>query len=124
MEALWDRLGIGPALKKVIQQHVYTVDYERALFAMTANRLCEPESKLGVWDRWLRQVYLPSCTNCIRLNRKAFQEAARYDGKWVLITNDDTITLEDAASGYKGLLIIERCFRTLKSSLDIRPVYH
>ena len=53
LEALWDRLGIGPALKKVIQQYGYTVDYERALFAMTANRLCEPESKLGVWDRWL-----------------------------------------------------------------------
>jgi len=28
---------------------------------MTANRLCEPESKLGVWDRWLSKVYLPSC---------------------------------------------------------------
>src|SRR5210317_1788774 len=28
---------------------------------MVANRLCEPESKLGVWDRWLSKVYLPSC---------------------------------------------------------------
>ncbi|MBW1967766.1 MAG: hypothetical protein JRI48_10420 [Deltaproteobacteria bacterium] len=28
---------------------------------MTANRLCDPESKLGVWDRWLSKVYLPSC---------------------------------------------------------------
>ncbi|MDX9819868.1 MAG: transposase, partial [Desulfococcus multivorans] len=28
---------------------------------MTANRLCDPESKLGVWDRWLARVYLPSC---------------------------------------------------------------
>jgi hypothetical protein len=28
---------------------------------MTANRLCSPESKLGVWDRWLDTVYLPSC---------------------------------------------------------------
>ena len=29
---------------------------------MTANRLCEPESKLGVWDRWLSKVYMPSCS--------------------------------------------------------------
>jgi hypothetical protein len=29
--------------------------------AMCANRLCEPESKLGVWERWLSKVYLPSC---------------------------------------------------------------
>jgi len=35
--------------------------YERALMAMTANRLCDPDSKLGVWDRWLSTVYLPSC---------------------------------------------------------------
>jgi hypothetical protein len=34
---------------------------ERALLAMVANRLCMPESKLGVWDRWLSTVYLPSC---------------------------------------------------------------
>ncbi|MDP6179145.1 MAG: hypothetical protein QGG48_04560 [Desulfatiglandales bacterium] len=25
-----------------------------------------------------------------------------YDGKWVLQTNDDTISVEDAACGYKG----------------------
>jgi hypothetical protein len=35
--------------------------YERALLAMTANRLCAPESKLGIWDRWIDTVYLPSC---------------------------------------------------------------
>jgi len=43
----------------------------------------------------------------------------------VLITNDDTITLEDAASGYKSLLVIERCFRTLKSTqIKLTPMYH
>ncbi|MGC9967843.1 MAG: hypothetical protein ABSE08_20855 [Syntrophobacteraceae bacterium] len=29
---------------------------------MVANRLCEPDSKLGVWDRWLQKVYMPSCS--------------------------------------------------------------
>jgi hypothetical protein len=29
---------------------------------------------------------------------------------WDLETNDDTISLEDAACGYKGLMVIERCF--------------
>lgn len=63
LEALWERLGIGPALKKVMQQHGHEDVYERALLAMTANRLGEPESKLGVWDRWLTRVHLPSCQN-------------------------------------------------------------
>jgi hypothetical protein len=61
-EALWERLGIGPALRKVIQEAGCGLHYERALLAMTANRLCEPESKLGVWDRWLSTVYMPSCS--------------------------------------------------------------
>ncbi len=61
IETLWERLGIGTILRQVVQQHGCCVPYERALFAMTANRLCDPQSKLGVWDRWLQRVYLPSC---------------------------------------------------------------
>ncbi len=61
IEALWERLGIGPTLRKLAQDGGHTVPYERALFAMTANRLCSPTSKLGVWDRWLSTVYLPDC---------------------------------------------------------------
>ena len=61
VEALWERLGIGPILRQIAAEEKCTVPYERALLAMTANRLCEPKSKLGVWDRWLRLVYLPSC---------------------------------------------------------------
>jgi len=36
----------------------------------------------------------------IRIDRGAIRQAAHYDGKWVIETNDDTITLEDAAHGY------------------------
>jgi hypothetical protein len=61
IEALWERLGMGKTLREVAAQSGCQVPYERALLAMTANRLCEPESKLGVWDRWLKKVYLPSC---------------------------------------------------------------
>ena len=50
-----------PMLRAIEQSAGCFVSYERALLAMVANRLCEPESKLGVWDRWLQQVYLPSC---------------------------------------------------------------
>ena len=52
--------------------------------------------------------------NKLKIDRKAVKEAERYDGKWVLETNDDTISVEDAAKGYKSLMIIERCFRSLK----------
>ena len=60
VEALWERLGIGPALRELQVRSKSTIPYERALFAMVANRLDEPTSKLGVWDRWLERVHLPS----------------------------------------------------------------
>jgi transposase len=61
----------------------------------------------------------------IRINRGAIREAARYDGRWVIETNDDTISLEDAASGYKGLMVIERCFRSLKRTrIKMSPIHH
>jgi hypothetical protein len=62
-ETLWERLGIGKTLRDICKAKKLKVPYERALFSMVANRLCEPESKLGVWDRWLYKVYLPSCAS-------------------------------------------------------------
>jgi transposase len=61
----------------------------------------------------------------IRIDPDKVKKAKRLDGKWVLITNDDTISVEDTAAGYKGLMIIERCFRTLKKSqIMMSPMYH
>jgi len=63
--------------------------------------------------------------NLIRIDRGAIRQAAKYDGKWVVQTNDDTISLEDAACGYKGLMVIERCFRSLKRTrIKMTPMYH
>ena len=61
IEALWERLGLRKTLQDIERAAGMKVPYERALLAMVANRLCDPESKLGVWDRWLSRVYLPSC---------------------------------------------------------------
>ena len=61
IEALWERLGIGKTLRRLCESKADGVRYERALLAMVANRLCDPHSKLGVWDRWLETVHLPSC---------------------------------------------------------------
>jgi transposase len=63
IEALWERLGLKKILSDIMAAKGLRIPYERALLAMTANRLCEPSSKLGVWDRWLSTVYLPSCSN-------------------------------------------------------------
>jgi len=60
----------------------------------------------------------------LRIDRAAVAEAERYDGKWVITSNDDTLTAEDLALGYKQLLRVEDCWRQLKSGLHMRPVRH
>jgi len=97
---------------------------EQVLRELEAELAKHPDSKATArWaidllasGRYRRYLKIETATNRLAINRRAAREAARTDGKWVLITNDDTITLEDAASGYKSLLVIERCFRTLKST--------
>lgn len=59
----------------------------------------------------------------LRIDRTAVEEAARYDGKWVITSNDDTLTAEDLALGYKQLMRVEQCWRQLKG-LRMRPVFH
>jgi hypothetical protein len=64
-------------------------------------------------------------SNNIRIDRKSIRKAEKYDGKWVLETHDDTISIEDAACGYKGLMVIERCFRSLKrTQIKTTPTFH
>ncbi len=58
------------------------------------------------------------------IDRKRIAEDARLDGKYLIKTSDDTLSAEDVALGYKQLAEVEDAFRSLKHTLDIRPVYH
>jgi len=60
-----------------------------------------------------------------RIDPAKVKAAERLDGKFVLTTNDDTLSAADIALGYKGMWIIEACFRKLKTTgLGIRPMFH
>ena len=58
------------------------------------------------------------------IDESAVHSEERYDGKWVLSTNDDTLSVEDLALGYKQLMRVEECWRTMKTGIRMRPVYH
>jgi Transposase DDE domain len=60
-----------------------------------------------------------------RLDAAKVKAAEKFDGKFVVITNDDTLSAEDVALGYKGGWIIESCFRRMKQTgLEVRPMFH
>mgnify|MGYP001075533854 CR=1 FL=1 len=74
----------------------------------------------GRYGRYLRQR-----GGKLHINKAAVHKAERMDGKWVVMTNDDTLSFEDAATGYKNLMVIERCFRSLKrTQIKMSPMYH
>lgn len=59
-----------------------------------------------------------------QLDRTKVKAEERLDGKYLLRTSDDTLSPADIALGYKQLMEVEAAFRTLKHSLDLRPIYH
>jgi transposase len=74
----------------------------------------------GRYGRYLRETERGE----LLVSRAAIHDEERYDGKWVITSNDDTLTSEDLALGYKQLLRVEECWRQLKSGLNMRPVFH
>jgi transposase len=48
----------------------------------------------------------------------------RVDGKFLLSCSDDSLPADEIALGYKQLIEVERGWRTLKHTLDLRPVHH
>jgi hypothetical protein len=87
-------------------------DHPKAACALLASRR---------YGRYLTTDY----TGRPRLDAAKVKAAEKFDGKFVVITNDDTLSAEDIALGYKAGWIIESCFRRMKQTgLEVRPMFH
>lgn len=60
----------------------------------------------------------------LRVDRAAVGAEEHLDGKFLLRTSDPTLSAEDVALGYKQLLEVERAWRDMKTTLDLRPMHH
>jgi transposase len=67
--------------------------------------------------------YLRAAGSRFEIDRAKAAAEARLDGKWVLRTNTDLPTAEVALK-YKQLWTVEDLFRSVKSVLSTRPIYH
>ena len=72
----------------------------------------------------LRRFLRRTPAGLLRADRAAVRAEERLDGKFLLRTSDPTLSAEDIALGYKQLLEVERGWRDMKSTLELRPVYH
>jgi len=60
----------------------------------------------------------------LKINKTKVKQEEKLDGKYLLSTSDPSLSSEDIALGYKQLMEVERAFRTLKTTLSLRPIYH
>jgi hypothetical protein len=60
----------------------------------------------------------------LKIDATKVDRAARLDSKFVVHSNDDTLSAEEMALGHKQEASIERAWRLLKSGIRIRPIFH
>jgi len=48
----------------------------------------------------------------------------KYEGKYLIQTDQSEMTPQDAVAHYKDLMEVERAFRSLKDPLGMRPIWH
>jgi transposase len=69
------------------------------------------------------RLYLKARGESFSIDKEKVRREARYDGKWVLRTNTD-LSAREVALKYKQLWMVEEMFRSMKSVLETRPIYH
>src|SRR5918994_1788026 len=67
--------------------------------------------------------FLRIAKGSVTLNETAIARETRLDGKFVLTTSTE-LPAAEVAKAYKSLWRVERAFRTLKSTLDVRQIFH
>ncbi|WP_213453265.1 IS1634 family transposase [Rhizomonospora bruguierae] len=106
--------------ERLIAQLTATIDGSDTLSATKRAELRGVISTKPGLHRYLRVT--PG--GLLRVDAAAVKAEQRLDGKYLLRCSDPKLSAEDIALGYKQLLEVERGWRDMKTTLDLRPVYH
>ena len=118
-QAVRDRSKREALLQRLEEEIAHLNDGRRRRGAGHTKAVCalKTHPSLGRYVRELKDGQL-------RIDRAKVREEERLDGKYLLSTSDPSLTAEEVACGYKQLAEVERAFRTLKNTLELRPMYH
>jgi len=93
-----------------------------AIIASLKEKLKSSQKSL-VGNKGYRKYLKATGESRFEIDEEKLKTEARFDGKWVLETDADLKTAE-VALRYKDLWMVEDLFRTVKSILKTRPIYH
>jgi len=94
-----------------------------AIVAALREALKKGTDKGLIGNKGYRKYVKTPAQKAFVVDEQKIKEEARYDGLWALQTNMDLET-EMVARTYKHLWTVEDLFRTMKSALATRPIYH
>lgn len=92
-----------------------------AIIAALEERLKQGDKSL-VGNKGFRK-YLTTTGRTFRIDDEKAKAESRFDGKWVLRTNT-SLPAAEVGLKYKQLWMVEQLFRSAKTLLSTRPVYH
>jgi hypothetical protein len=93
-----------------------------AIVASLQQKLRTGEKSL-IGNKGYRRYLSSTGPDHFQIDQAKIREEARYDGKWVLRTKTELEPAEVALQ-YKRLWMVEAWFRSSKSLLQTRPIYH
>jgi len=93
-----------------------------AILAALREALRHGEKSL-VGNKGYRRYLRTEGSGVFAIDEARIEKEVRYDGKWVLRTNTDLPTAE-VAQTYKRLWTVEEMFRSMKTLLETRPIWH
>jgi Transposase DDE domain len=109
--------AVRDALVKQLQDAIK--DSERLSADQRAKLAARLQAKRG-----LKRLLRTTPSGLLRIDRAAVRAESHLDGKFLLRSSDPTLSAEDIALGYKALLQVERGWRDMKTTIDLRPVQH
>ena len=93
----------------------------QAIIAALQDKLKQGDKSL-VGNKGYRK-YLGTTGRNFHIDEEKVKAESRFDGKWVLRTNT-SVSAGEVAQKYKQLWMVEQLFRSAKSLLSTRPVFH
>src|SRR6266446_1147491 len=125
---LWQQLGLAEFLARHLDVDHADVPWSRIAAVLAINRLCDPGSELAPQVADLYEMAMKDSKEGPRLVWQQKPEQQQWlearEGAYLLRTNLTVDGAADLWKKYMQLTEVEAAFRTLKSELAIRPLFH
>jgi len=99
---------------------------DRERLIAKAQNLLESKAKIQASNKRGGKKYLKEidCTGTWILDEEAIAREEQFDGYYGIQTSEKEMSARDILAAYHNLWRIEESFRVMKSTLEVRPVFH